>query len=111
MLLFNVLEHWMMDSSANFILFIGSASLIAIISVITITILANKMRSNDQKNVNFYMYISLMIYLVLYMIWLPEGGSPVNKQLVGLGIIISLLTGAVGYLTFYLKDVKNRTVN
>ncbi|MCK0473237.1 hypothetical protein [Halalkalibacter sp. APA_J-10(15)] len=49
MIFFNVLEHWIMQSSMNFTIFIGSASLIAIISVITMTILAKKMSMMIRK--------------------------------------------------------------
>ncbi|WP_247106853.1 hypothetical protein [Halalkalibacter sp. APA_J-10(15)] len=61
-----------------------------------------------KQKIHSYMLYSLVIYLVLYILWLPDDHSPVNKQLIGLGIIISFIVGAIGYFTFYIKQVQKK---
>ncbi|WEG17345.1 hypothetical protein PQ478_02245 [Alkalihalophilus pseudofirmus] len=106
MAVFQWLDQWLASDPTNFNLFIMISTIIALSSVIVLTVMIKKIgieHLHIKLKIDRAMFVSLLILITGFVLFVPVE-MIFYKQYVGSMVVISILVGAVVSSYFYLKQ-------
>ncbi|AST06338.1 hypothetical protein C289_2640 [Anoxybacillus ayderensis] len=105
----NRIDLWIENDISHFNVFVGIILIIFILSTITIVFLNYKLGKKDERKnliqlkVSKVVCISLIVFLCFYLLT-AENDLTYEKQYLTLGISLSLFSGAIACIYYYVRE-------
>lgn len=108
-MMLNRIDLWIENDISHFNVFVGIILIIFILSTITIVFLNYKLGKKDERKnliqlkVSKVVCISLIVFLCFYLLT-AENDLTYEKQYLTLGISLSLFSGAIACIYYYVRE-------